>query len=360
MAKKVFLSHIDLTLNQLLSALLENLASDPTGTESRIYYNTVSKKVKYYNGTTWLTVIDDLDSRLTNARTPTSHVIATNVGLGGEHTISGAAAGYVLRALSATTAAMAQLQHSDLGGIGSNTHSQIDTHLADATKHFLINDSGTLTNEVFSASKVLALIAAVNSSAAGGLVNKGGYNAATDTPALDTTPGPLGILNGWTYVVTAAGNFFAEAVQVGDMVIAKQDAPTTLAHWTVVNKNIPDIVQATETVQGIAEIATQAETDTGTDDQRFVTPLKLKTNLGITGTLSNARKFTQVIPGQNGVLTTFDINHGIPGAVTAQVFRTATPFDYVDTEIVVGAAGHLTVNFNVAPAATTYSIVVTG
>jgi hypothetical protein len=35
--------------------------------------------------------------------------------------------------------------------------------------------------------------------------------------------------------------------------------------------------QATETVQGIAEIADQAEVDAGTDDERFVTPLKLAT-----------------------------------------------------------------------------------
>lgn len=35
---------------------------------------------------------------------------------------------------------------------------------------------------------------------------------------------------------------------------------------------------ATETRTGVAEIATQAETDTGTDDARFVTPLKLATH----------------------------------------------------------------------------------
>jgi hypothetical protein len=43
------------------------------------------------------TVVDDLDTRLTNSRTPTSHVIATNLALGAEHTIS-LAAGMVLRA----------------------------------------------------------------------------------------------------------------------------------------------------------------------------------------------------------------------------------------------------------------------
>ena len=45
---------------------------------------------------------------------------------------------------------------------------------------------------------------------------------------------------------------------------------------------------ATETVQGKAEIATQAETNTGTDDTRFVTPLKLKTNLATYGYLTGS------------------------------------------------------------------------
>lgn len=39
------------------------------------------------------------------------------------------------------------------------------------------------------------------------------------------------------------------------------------------------IVSATETVEGVAELATQAEVNAGTDDQRIVTPLKLATRL---------------------------------------------------------------------------------
>jgi len=47
-----------------------------------------------------------------------------------------------------------------------------------------------------------------------------------------------------------------------------------------VDSTLDDVVstnpaQATETVAGIAEIADQAEVDAGTDDERFVTPLKL-------------------------------------------------------------------------------------
>jgi hypothetical protein len=67
----------------------------------------------------------------------------------------------VLRASGASAANFQQLLHSDLGAVG-NTHSQIDAHIADLAQHRLINDSGTSTIELFSASKVLALIAGVN------------------------------------------------------------------------------------------------------------------------------------------------------------------------------------------------------
>jgi len=40
---------------------------------------------------------------------------------------------------------------------------------------------------------------------------------------------------------------------------------------------------ASESVSGIAELATQAETDAGSDDLRIVTPLKLATYSGLGG-----------------------------------------------------------------------------
>ena len=72
--------------------------------------------------------------------------------------------------------------------------------------------------------------------AAGTNVNQGGYNASTNSPDLDTSPS-ASIQNGWRYHVTVAGNFFTEAVQVGDVLTALQDAPTTLAHWNVEEAN---------------------------------------------------------------------------------------------------------------------------
>ena len=50
--------------------------------------------------------------------------------------------------------------------------------------------------------------------------------------------------------------------------------------------NTGDEVPATTLVQGIIELATQAEVNAGTDTTRAITPSRLKSHLGITATLS--------------------------------------------------------------------------
>jgi hypothetical protein len=192
----------------------------------------------------------------------------------------------------------------------------------------------------------------------GALINQGGYNAATNTPNLDVTP-IAGIKNGWTYVITAAGDFFAEGVQIGDMIIAKQDNPTTLAHWTIVNKNIPDIVAASETAQGIIELATQAEVNTGTDTTRAVTPATLQSKLGVSGTLTNAVKYVTSIG--NGTDVSITVTHGIGKQFnTVQVYQTGSPFAQIECEINNISTTQTTLKFNVAPTSNQYTVVITG
>lgn len=57
MAKR-FLTHIDLAGNQILNAAFEKLATDPTtgNFEGRLYYNTASDVLKYYDGAAWQAV----------------------------------------------------------------------------------------------------------------------------------------------------------------------------------------------------------------------------------------------------------------------------------------------------------------
>ena len=77
----------------------------------------------------------------------------------------------------------------------------------------------------------------------GGLIYQGGYNAATNTPDLTTSPNS--ILKGWTYTVTADGTFFSEQLRVGDVLIAEVNDPSAIGDWTTVQNNI-DLASLTQ------------------------------------------------------------------------------------------------------------------
>ena len=83
----------------------------------------------------------------------------------------------------------------------------------------------------------------VDNAIVGGLVYQGGYNAATNTPDLTTSPNS--ILKGWTYTVTADGTFFGEQLRVGDVLIAEENDPSALTDWTTVQNNI-DLASLTQ------------------------------------------------------------------------------------------------------------------
>lgn len=83
------------------------------------------------------------------------------------------------------------------------------------------------------------------------------------------------------YLVTAAGKIGGGSGaygDIGDAVICKKDnaggdQAAVGGDWFILETNRD---QATETTKGVAELATQAEVDTGTDDLRIITPLKLE------------------------------------------------------------------------------------
>ena len=84
MAKR-FLTHLDLTGNQILNAAFEKLATDPTtgNFEGRIYYNTASDELRFYDGAAWQVVGDKIDIQGT-----TNEVTVTFAAETGTYTIS--------------------------------------------------------------------------------------------------------------------------------------------------------------------------------------------------------------------------------------------------------------------------------
>ena len=260
-----------------------------------------------------------------------------------------------------------------------------------------MNDNQTTATNLWSATKINTLISALQSEVTGALVFKGGYDATTNTPNL-TNPAAGTILQGFTYVITNAGALLGEALQVGDMIIAQQNNPSTLAHWTMVNKNIPDIVDATTTVKGIVALATSAEASTGTntaktitpaglkytldqrpataaisgliklatgaeaiagtDTQKAITPATLKSALGVAGTLGVARKFSQTLATS---ATSYSIIHGLDTTdVIVSVKSTTAPSHQVEVDVSVPSATTVNIGFNVAPAAGAFSVTIIG
>ena len=96
----------------------------------------------------------------------------------------------------------------------------------------------------------------IDNAVVGGLVYQGGYNAATNTPDLTTSPNS--ILKGWTYTVTADGTFFGEQLRVGDVLIAEVNDPSALGDWTTVQNNI-DLASLTQVGIGNVNASTLVE-----------------------------------------------------------------------------------------------------
>lgn len=110
---------------------------------------------------------------------------------------------------------------------------------------------------------------------------------------------------------------------------------------------------ASETTSGIAELATQAETDTGTDDLRIVTPLKLATYSGL------VRKRSFDIG--DGSATQYTVTHNL-GTRDAHVtvYRNSGAYDEVGCDLEHTTTTTCIVRFAAAPSSNQFRVVVLG
>ena len=110
---------------------------------------------------------------------------------------------------------------------------------------------------------------------------------------------------------------------------------------------------ASESTAGIAELATQAEVDAGTDDARIVTPLKLANWSG------RLRKHVQNIG--DGSLTSLTVTHSFNTRdVQVSVFPNSGTYDDVVVDVGRTSVNDVTLVFATAPASNAYRVVVVG
>ena len=288
-----FLNSIDLNNIPAEGFAVENLATDPSvSQEGSMYYNTSTDKLKVYTGSGWVEVGGGVESLtagtyLTNAGTAvdvilnhdnTSRTDTTSTdapGYGGNFeavtSVSTNAEGHVTAidvstvtipaaenytwTLSGDSGASQTISSGDTVDIAGGTNI---TTSASATDTLTINldDSitlaGTLTvsgtgQSSFAGQVTVPATPSAGTDAAskqyvlsqlGGVGGfQGGYNANTNIPVL-TGASNIALNQGDFYVVTTAGTFFTENVEVGDFIFADSNiaanSSPSLSDYTVV------------------------------------------------------------------------------------------------------------------------------
>jgi hypothetical protein len=322
MAKK-FLVNLDLAKNQILNAAIQNLSSAPSSpVAGQVYYNTGDNRIYFWDGTAWIDMSGDIRD--------------------------------VIGGAGLTAATSNGIITLDVNVDNSTVEIATDTiRVKDAgiTTAKLANVSTDLTtNNGSTAVPTAAAVKAYVDANIGGLGNlEGAWNASSGSFPVGSAP-TAGTKAGDYWYVSVAGTTGGVAFNVGDVIIAKINSASTssAADWIQLEVNRD---QATETTLGLAEIATQTEVNTGTDDQRIVTPLKLKTYLdaAVGGYAANVG---------NASATTFALTHNLGTRdVIVAIYDNAT-YEEVMADVVATSTTVVTVTFALAPSSNAYRVVI--
>lgn len=347
MAKK-FLVSINLNKNEIQNFVIHPLASAPLSpVDGQMYYNTSDNKIYLYVESTWV----DITGRVVGIATTTAAVTIDN-----------------------TDPTTPSISIADATGVNSGLMSSADfTKLSDATSaatastlverdvngdaafNELVITGNVTINGTPSVATDAATKGYVDGLVSGGVAIQGGIDASTN-PNYPTAT------NGQGWYITVAGKIGGAAgpnVEVGDLIVCHTDTPSG-DHATVGNDFLilqNNIGQATETTVGYAEIATDAEVSTGTDDTKIVTPAKLATALSGVGT-GTVNKFETTVG--NGTNTQFTVNHALGEQFCQVDIFDATTHEQVEADVTLTDANNCSVEFSVAPTTNEFRVVVIG
>lgn len=249
MAKK-FLTNLDLAKNQLLNAVIQNLASEPSNpVRGQIYYNTAQERLYYYDGMSWIDMSGDIRSingtgAISVQDTNGDVLISTSV----DNVTIQNYAGY--------------LEVKDMGiSIGK---------LADVSTDINNNWNQTAVPTAYAVKNYVDQVA-------GGLGNlEGGWDAwnTGSFPFANT-----GTKKGDYWYSTTAGvlntPYGQIKFEIGDVFIAIVDSASTSNpnDWIILQVNRD---KATDSQMGLIQIANSAVATMGTDYEQAITPSTLK------------------------------------------------------------------------------------
>jgi hypothetical protein len=377
-----FLNNVDLNKNELKNVLVDKVASDPASAlvSGWLIYNTTANVLKFYNGSIWVAASGG----------------AVADGTYGEITVSASGATWTINNDAIVTAkilngnvttakiADANITFAKIQNLNSMTVIGRTAGSPGVSSEVSILDEDNMaTNSATALATQQSIKAYVDNTIAALGVLVGGY----DPPTFGGVFPISGAVKGDYWYITAAGSIGTtnpKNVNIGDVIIANVNSPADNSNdWTILEVNreqatttivgvtryatgaealglsVSDAaltpnalasVTSTETRTGIAEIATQGETNTGTDDTRIVSPLKLATNLA-------SRKFSK----NNAAGASEAITHSLGTLdVLVQVYEIGSPFKQVFPDITYTDANTTTITYSTVstPGAGIYRIVI--
>lgn len=280
---------IDLEQNELQNPVLQNLSSNPSNSkEGRFWMNTTTHKPMYYNGTE--------DAEFGRVYSEGNGIDITNDTISIDNTVTGATKCKITYNNQGLVTSGADLSASDIPDISAT---YVKTDLLGVASGVATLDSGgkvpssqlpSFVDDVIDA----YIVSGATALSAGWLSKTSGGSALT--PETDKI-----------YVIVSSGEYLNKTYRWSGTTYVEISASPA---------------QATESQAGIAEIATQTETNTGTDDQRIVTPLKLATY-----TNGMAKKFSAnntALTASSGVCTWTITNTLATADVLVQIFEVST------------------------------------
>jgi hypothetical protein len=398
------LSNIDLTLQELQNAKIHILAADPgSAAEGQLYYNSVSKVLKYYTGSAWIVL-----GRLDQVSTAGADVAM------GSHKITGLADGSAASdaatkgQLDAITAGLSWKDSVRAATVAPGTFvsafadgETIDTvELATGDRILLKNQADDTENGIYVVQATGAPVRATDADTAADLINAAvfieeGSQADTawvgtaDQPiSLGTTPLPFAQFSGGTVsagagltqtgsvfdVVAADGSITVNANDItvglvpvgkgGTGLTAPTDHSVLLGHGA--SAVVPLSVGATNSVLkgNTGADPSWGSVDLATAQVSGVLP----TTAGGTGSnyadlaaLRTALTVPVKVTADCDAATTTTVTHNLNTRdVQVSVYRATSPWDEVLADITHLDTNNIVVTFAVAPTLGQYRIVVIG